>query len=65
MYIAVNLSRYRNTDQVGEFIMNVRVTVYYQLMQICQVIDFSDSFSFSFFTLSLLSIWLFIHMLMT
>lgn len=65
MYIAVNLSRYRNTDQVGEFIMNVRVTVCYQLMQICQVIDFSDSFSFSFFTLSLLSIWLFIHMLMT
>lgn len=36
MYIVVTLKRYRTVKEVGEIIMNVRIIVYYQLMQVCQ-----------------------------
>lgn len=36
MFIKVELKRYRTVMEVGEIIMNVRISAYYQLMQVCQ-----------------------------
>lgn len=39
MYIAITLKRYRAVKEVGKIKMSVGVIVYYQLVQVCQVIN--------------------------
>lgn len=48
MYIAITLKRYRAVKEVGKIKMSVGVIVYYQLVQVCQVINLC-LFSFSMF----------------